>query len=83
MREIEDEFIKGRRREWRISKAFEQRSAKPEASIKTVKKEDTASRKQGDVSKKGKQGGLPEGCVDIIVEDHEAEEVERTLENER
>ncbi|CAD6577133.1 MAG: hypothetical protein CYPHOPRED_000172 [Cyphobasidiales sp. Tagirdzhanova-0007] len=82
MREIEDEFIKGRRGEWRNSLANVQRSSKFEIS----KKEETAARKKKLNKQQGKNKKkleLPAGCVDILVEDHEAAEDEMTYERER
>jgi hypothetical protein len=80
MREIEDAFIQGRSREWTLRRELERREWRkthPEASS-LPNKQSKSNKSKG---KRYKQ--LPDGCIDILIEDHEAEAEEHTLERER
>lgn len=79
MRELEDAFIQGRSREWRITREMDKRAWKQDHLTASPRKTDKKRNKgEGKDTKK-----LPDGCIDILVEDHEAEEEEHTLERER
>lgn len=89
MREMEDDFIKGRAREWRMTRASEQRTWSQEngrpspvkRSSSTASQSSSASKGQSKSSNKKKK--LPPGCIDILVEDYAAEEEAQEIERER
>lgn len=74
---MEDAFIQGRTREWRLTKAMDRRNWRED-------NHDTPSPSPRKKKNKGKKANaLPEGCIDILVEDNDAEEEEQRLERER
>lgn len=82
MREIEDAFIQGRSREWRFTREMDRRAWRQDHLTPSPRKNNKRSHKgKGKGAKVAKK--LPDGCIDILVEDHEAEEEEHTLERER
>jgi hypothetical protein len=71
MREAEDAFVAGRSRQWKVTRALEQRQQRRPSN---------SQRKSSSSNKAIKQArNLPEGCIDLVVEDHQAEEEERML----
>lgn len=76
MREMEDEFIKGRSEAWRLHREFDQREWLRAHGKKPKPQHAKASKKKASKP-------LPEGCIDILVEDHNAEEEEQVLDRER
>lgn len=82
MREMEDAFIQGRSREWRITREMDSRAWRQDHLTPSPSKKKDVSKNKA--KRKGKAAQkLPDGCIDILVEDQEAEEEERTLERER
>lgn len=69
MREAEDAFVAGRSRQWKVTKALEQRQQRRESKGK--------QKTPNKAVEQAKQ--LPDGCIDLLVEDHQAEEEERML----
>jgi hypothetical protein len=72
---MEDEFIKGRSEAWRLHRAFDQKEWLRTHGKKAKPKHAKASKR--------KASKLPEGCIDILVEDPNAEEEEQVLDRER
>ena len=69
MREAEDAFVAGRSRQWKVTRALEQRAHRPKSGNRQASNKALKQAKN-----------LPEGCIDLLVEDHQAEEEERRLE---
>lgn len=78
MRELEDAFIQGRSREWRVTREMDRRAWRQDHLTPSPRKKSKKGKDKGKDAKK-----LPDGCIDILVEDYEAEEEEHTLERER
>lgn len=79
MRELEDAFIQGRSREWLLTREMDRRAWRQEhMAFSPSKHKKSKGKGKGKDAKK-----LPDGCIDILVEDHEAEAEVHTLERER
>lgn len=83
MRELEDDFIRGRRTEWRMTKEADQRAWRADHGRHGRSKKPDNGRLVGKGKTRARNEDLPEGCIDILVEDHEAEEEAEALERDR
>ena len=81
LREMEDAFVHGRATHWRVSRAADQKKWEADATLNrrasntpSLQRATSSQKPTAPPVDKGKGKALPEGCIDILVEDEEAEE---------